>query len=61
MSVSNEHREALLSALNLLTEDVKKGRVNLAHEVSLVFKDGETKISYRPESPVGLTHLEYKR
>jgi hypothetical protein len=61
MSVSNEHRDALLAALNLLTEDVKKGRVNLAYEVSLVFKDGASTISYRPENPVGTTRLEYKR
>jgi hypothetical protein len=60
VSISSEDRDALLSALNLLSEDVKKGRVNLSHEVSLVYKHGEVKISYKPETPVGQIHLEYK-
>lgn len=61
MSAPNEQRDALLAALNLLTEDVKKGRVNLSQEVLLTFKDGQAKIIYKPESPVGGVLLEYKK
>lgn len=61
MSAPNEQRDRLLAALNLLTEDVKKGRVNLSHEVLLTFKDGQPKIIYKPESPVGGVLLEYKK
>lgn len=61
MSVKNEDREQLLKALNLLTEDVKKGRVNLAFPVELTFENGEAKVSYKPESPVDGVAVEYKR
>jgi hypothetical protein len=60
MSVRAEHREKLLAALNLLTEDVKKGRVNLEYKVELVFEDGDVTISYKPESPVSGIRVEYR-
>lgn len=61
MSIKAEHRETLLAALNLLTEDVKKGRVNLEYPVEVFFEHGEVTVTYKPESPVGGVRVEYRK